>query len=670
MVRGSSVMRKQRSMWRLIQACGGAALAGLLSMPVASAPHSSLSIERLSSAALQLESIQASIKRSGSEAELSLRIGRLRAAELQIEDVGWRCALRREAGAVRCSGPLRWRDGPKGTLLLSHDSDWQARWRSGQTQVDAAVDAALDGLSLAWRQLPLAWLNGPAAGSLPEGLSITAGEVSGKASGDTGFSAWRGSIDLQAAALDSVDGLIAAAGIDASIGFHWRDTDSARLELDIELAAGELLYEQLYVPLAAGSRVDLALASMDVGWSLAGPLRLRDPEGAELSLALPATSGAAAPWTLSARLPDLARSGPRYLDGPLAAAGFSGAAFAGGLDVDLSGDGTQLQGAVLAARGLTFADPQGVVVLSGLEGEFAWQAEGAAPPSRIAWQALSLQGIALGPATLAGASRDGVFEALEPLQFAPFAGRLSLFPLRIAPAQARADFEARMDDIRLAALSAQLGWPEFEGRVSGSLPAASYRNHVLSSEGSLVVDVFDGQVQVGALRWERPFGVAPSIAAEVDIHGLDLEPLTGAFGFGSITGRLDGYVHGLRVLDGSPVAFDAFLHTDEDWKGRRRISQRAVNNIGSVGGGAAAGLQQTVLSLFDTFGYRRIGLRCRLINNVCEMGGVEDLENGYVLIEGAGLPRVTVNGYRRRVDWPVLLARLQAAAGGGGISVD
>src|SRR5690606_9222534 len=188
---------------------------------------------------------------------------------------------------------------------------------------------------------------------------------------------------------------------------------------------------------------------------------------------------------------------------------------------------------------------------------------------------------------------------------------------------------------------------------------------VLSSEGTLAIGVFDGQVRIAGLRWERPFGIAPGLSAELSFDDLDLEPLTEAFGFGAISGRLDGHVRGLRMLDGSPVAFDAYLHTDDGWKGRRRISQKAVNDIGSVGGGVAAGLQQTVLSLFDTFGYKRIGLRCRLANNVCEMGGVEDLANGYVLIEGAGLPRVTVNGYRRRVDWPVLLARLQAAASGG-----
>lgn len=666
MVRGVATMRKLLTGWMW----GAGWLAALLATNASGIPRSELSLARLSAGEARLESVQVTLEEAGTGSALSLRIGRLSAAGVTLDDLVWRCTLRREGAAPQCSGPLHWRHGPPGSLRLRQDQGWQARWRSADARIDVRSDAALQAVTLVWQQLPLEWLNPAAAGRLPDGLSITDGALSGEAHGDSGLDVWRGEIKLSHGALDSRDGLSAAAGLEGSARFHWVGGAASTLDLDITLVSGELLYDQVYVPLAASSRIELSLAGASDGWSLRAPLSLIDGEGAEFRLSLDGGQRAAPGWTLALQLPDLSRSGPRYLAGPLAAAGFAGAAFAGGLKAELSGAGAGLERVTLDAGALTFADPKGVVVLSGLEGQLNWQASGVASPSRLDWQSLSLQGIALGPATLRGTSRDGVFEADAPLAFAPFGGSLSLFPLRVDPLALSADFEARMEGIRLAALSAQLGWPEFQGSVSGSLPSASYRNHVLSSDGRLNIVVFDGDVSVGGLRWERPFGVAPSIAAELDFDDLDLEPLTGAFGFGAISGRLDGYVHGLRVLDGSPVAFDAFLHTDDAWKGKRRISQRAVNNIGSVGGGAAAGLQQTMLSLFDTFGYRRIGLRCRLANNVCEMGGVEDLQNGYVLIEGAGLPRVTVNGYRRRVDWPILLSRLQAAASGGGISVD
>jgi hypothetical protein len=107
------------------------------------------------------------------------------------------------------------------------------------------------------------------------------------------------------------------------------------------------------------------------------------------------------------------------------------------------------------------------------------------------------------------------------------------------------------------------------------------------------------------------------------------------------------------------------LQTDKQWKGRRRISQRAVNDISSVGGsGLIAGLQAKVLGFFDDFGYEQIGLGCLLKDNVCRMEGIGSAGDGYIIVAGAGLPRIQVVGFRRRVDWPTLVARLNAATQG------
>ncbi|MCK7594800.1 YdbH domain-containing protein [Pseudomarimonas salicorniae] len=668
MVRGDVLMRKRST----IRFAAGWLACALLSAGTALA-DSELGLRRMAGDGFEISGLRIVLRDAADAAapRLRLDIERARVAGTEFRSLVWECSLGREGDALRCAGPLRWRGGPRGTLRLVREDGWQLRWRDGERRVDARLDAALQAVSLSWRQLPLSALEAWVATALPEGVSITGGQLTGKADGDVGLSAWKMESGFDALALDSEDGLTAAADVAGSLQLRWRGGDSPSVDVNAEFSAGEWLSGQWYIRVLPGSSLALGARQGAAGWVLDGPLRFSDPRGADVRLALPATAGNSDTWRVEAALPNLADAGPRYLDGPLAALGFGGAGFAGALRAELEGGPEGVQRIALQADGLTFADPKGVIVLSGADGDWRWQREGESETSSLRWQALSIQGIALGPAELRGRSRNGLFEAEAPLDFAPFGGSLRLHPLRFQPLQASAEFDAEMADIRLAALSAQLGWPEFEGVVSGSLPAASYRDEVLASDGTLRIGVFDGTVTVGSLRWERPFGIAPSLSAEVEFDGLDLKPLTGAFGFGEITGRLDGHVRGLRMLDGSPVAFDAMLRTDDEWKGRRRISQRAVNNIGSVGGGAAtAGLQATVLKLFDTFGYRRIGISCRLSNNVCEMGGVEDLDQGYVLIEGAGIPRVMVNGYRRRVDWPVLLARLEAAASGGGISVD
>ena len=74
--------------------------------------------------------------------------------------------------------------------------------------------------------------------------------------------------------------------------------------------------------------------------------------------------------------------------------------------------------------------------------------------------------------------------------------------------------------------------------------------------------------------------------------------------------------------------------------------------------------------MFDSFGYSAIGLNCRLHNEVCVMGGLDDQATGYTIVEGAGLPRITVVGFQRRVDWPVLGSRLKAVTEGQAVRIE
>jgi hypothetical protein len=239
----------------------------------------------------------------------------------------------------------------------------------------------------------------------------------------------------------------------------------------------------------------------------------------------------------------------------------------------------------------------------------------------------------------------------------------------------RMQFGLALDKLDIGKLAQSLGWPAFQGELSGRIPAARYADEHLDFDGGLTAQLFGGQVQVSALSLERPFGVAPSLTADLVLDDLDLMALTGVFDFGSISGKLDGRISGLRLVDWGATAFDAELHTDADAARRadvrQRISQRAVQNISSVGDSSfVSSLQGRLIGLFDDFGYRRIGISCRLANEVCEMGGLHPADNpgsvtgGFTIVEGASLPKLTVVGFNRQVDWPTLLERLAAAGKG------
>jgi hypothetical protein len=203
-----------------------------------------------------------------------------------------------------------------------------------------------------------------------------------------------------------------------------------------------------------------------------------------------------------------------------------------------------------------------------------------------------------------------------------------------------------------------------EGLLSATIPRIQYESGVLALDGALVVSVFDGYLSAAGLKVIDPFGRAPRLVADIDARHLDLAMLTNTYSFGSITGYIDAEVRGLEMLGWQPQAFAARIETSPgDF--RKRISQRAVQNISSLGGaGAGAAIQRSFLRFFDTFGYDRIGLTCTLVGGVCEMGGLEETGQGYLMVKGGGLPALNVMGYNRRVSWDVLLSRLKEIAAG------
>ena len=225
--------------------------------------------------------------------------------------------------------------------------------------------------------------------------------------------------------------------------------------------------------------------------------------------------------------------------------------------------------------------------------------------------------------------------------------------------------DALLLPVSIEEVTAALGWIPMQGKLSGVIPRVAIREGALEVGGNLLVQVFDGTVVIRNLRISDLFGYWPVLTADADISRLDLEMLTGTYEFGRITGRVDGVVEGLRLENWRPVAFDARFETTPGDRTRRRISQRAVDNLTSLSGGASGALSRTFLRVFDEFNYDRLGIACRLHNGVCRMDGVETAERGYYLVKGGGIPRIDVIGFNRSIDWELLVDRLIAVTASG-----
>lgn len=218
--------------------------------------------------------------------------------------------------------------------------------------------------------------------------------------------------------------------------------------------------------------------------------------------------------------------------------------------------------------------------------------------------------------------------------------------------------------IDMAQLSQALDLPIMQGTVAGVIPQVTYSTGILTTNGEMQFRVFDGDIKVDHLVLFRPLSTAPKLNAEMHLRDLDLGKLTDTFSFGSIKGKIDGEVSGLVMENWKPIAFDASVKSSVG-QYRKKISQRAVENISALGGaGAANAIQRSILRFFDEFNYAKIGLSCKLSNNICEMNGLKSTQGGYTIVEGSGIPAITVKGFNRTVAWSELLSRIKRITDG------
>ena len=584
---------------------------------------------------------------------------------LQAVSNGWTCD-----GVVQVKGSrpqrLALEYSPGGTVARLGASGSRIEYRSPLAQSSSH--------RVQLERVPVAWLAAFLRGLWADG-KWTSGRMTGSVeviSPDKGPFQIRTDLQLSDVGLETPDGLLAAAGMKGRMQLDYRELLGTRsVDARITANAGELLFDSLYTKFPAtpvAIHVQASQAPKGL-WKLP-LLEWKDP-GVLMATGNATLDAHSSVFDLSMAVDvtDLGKARDRYLSGFLAPAGFSDLLLTGAARADLQMRAGHLTGLAATMRQVNAVDTKARFTLAGIEGDLRWTRDATPVASRIAWRDGALFGIGLGAADFRFSSANGELVLGPAVTIEALRGRLVLEQLRWQAPQgdagARFQFGLGMRELDLASLSQRLGWPAFTGTISGKIPSARFQGDVLTLDGGLQMNLFNGNIELSKLSMERPFGVAPTLSADVSIQDIDLAPMTRVFGFGSISGRMDGHINELRLVDWSPVAFEARFETDSDWKGKRRISQRAVNDISSVGGSGLAGsLQTKLLKVFDDFGYARIGLGCKLKDNVCTMEGISSAGDGYIIVEGAGLPRIQVVGFRRRVDWPTLVSRLQAATNG------
>lgn len=641
-----------------------AACSALLPLSPLQAGQISLSIGDIVTPSFRAKAVSATLDPNGAQ-DLDMRIG-----ELSLAGRIWRGArlqcpgVRLDGEAIVCRQgvlhagekiPLAFRYGFADrsldmTLKPSPGEAWRIQAGIGKNAWNARIGIRNGSLVRLASWLP-PQVPPPSRGTL-------AGEIV-LAGGATGMN--RLDVELRLAEADFAD----VSGLHAGEKVSGRATLAAqrrevawRWQAAADWQGGEIFWQPLYFP--GGGHHLAAQGTLEGGF-------LRVDQG-RLHLAEVGAAEIGGTWEVAGRRLDEAKVHARDLD--LAAANrlilkpllqhtaFSQVEVGGRLDADWHYRAGRSRSLVLALRDASLEDGRGRFALQGIQAALPWR-EDAPGQARITVENGRLQQLPLGKVEMELVLRKDGF-SIPRTDLPLLDGKLTIEDFQAEKREEgwRWQFSGGLTPVSMERLSEALKLPRLHGTLSGVIPRVSYAQQALSVEGALLFRLFDGTAVVTDLALLDPLGPAPRLMGNLDMRGLDLDLLTSAFSFGSMQGRIDVSVQGLELANWWPVRFDAEVHSSTgDYP--KRISQRAVQNISSLGGASAeVAIQRSFLRFFEQFGYERIGLSCRLRNEVCIMDGIEAAPQGYVIVKGGGIPAITVLGYNHDVDWPELLERL------------
>ena len=453
---------------------------------------------------------------------------------------------------------------------------------------------------------------------------------------------------------------VIAAMLRGTAGFTWNINDK-EIEYSLNVTGGEALVNALYVDFsqyAISHSADVQVLENQtylVHAELAHQASFTAVADFELDSNLE--------WQqpqLQMDLKDAEMFNKKILSSVLGIYGFGNTEMAGGVVIELHSDQTVFDQLQVTFNEFYLLNEARKLGVDALHGVLNWQSAGAVEPSEIVWDELVLAGL---PISNSQASFEFVGERLSllgPHRFPIFDGAIEMHTFQLNNLFAdELDLvlEADIVPISLKLITEKLNWPIMAGQISGAIPGMVKQGSVIQFQGALDLQVFGGDMRIDELSMERLFGVAPVIAADIEFDGFDLSLLTQTFGFGLITGRLSGEIDDLRITNWKTDRMDAQIYTQEAPGVEQIISQRAIDNISSLGGIKGA-ISKSFLRFFDDFKYKKIKLSCKLHNSVCEIGGLKNQQQQFVIVEGGGIPKINIVGYVRSINWEEFIERL------------
>ena len=257
--------------------------------------------------------------------------------------------------------------------------------------------------------------------------------------------------------------------------------------------------------------------------------------------------------------------------------------------------------------------------------------------------ALQGPGLAAGPLVLPVRSDLNFFEILGEPALSLWGGRMTFRNLKLQYPRKKFTLTAGLT-IQGVQLDQLLSERRITGRLNGGFDPVIMTEDQATFQGSLSADLFEGTVEGENWVVTRPLSPNRRISGDLYFRHINLEPLTGLFSFGKITGYLEGKMTGLSLVYNQLERFDLNLRTERVPGTPQRISLRAIENISLLGTGSGELdiLSQGINRWIQEYYYGEIGISCKLQGDRLQVRGTIFEEGEEYLVRKPGLLGIDV----------------------------
>lgn len=218
-------------------------------------------------------------------------------------------------------------------------------------------------------------------------------------------------------------------------------------------------------------------------------------------------------------------------------------------------------------------------------------------------------------------------------------------------------------DVELTRLPFRSKHLQMRGKLSVNLPRIEIQPDHITTEGDSEIEAFGGKISIKNIQVEKPLSKYRAFSGDVRFTDLNLQKVTDLIPFGRVTGIINGEINDLIISYGQPESFILSLESEKKKGASQKFSLKAANDLAILGTGEKTSFSPDSgwTRIINSFNYKKIGISCRLRNDIFTLRGTIHEGGVEYLVKGSWLFGINVvNKHpQNKIQFKDLLSRLK-----------